>query len=423
MSNPFAIAAATRTLRNLLNEIITSDFSMLPNDTRPTTQILVTTRPLDKVRDGSENRNHINLFLYHTAPSAAWRNQDLPNRTRPGETALPPLALDLYYLVTTYGQDNNELISHVLLGMVMSIFHDHMLLSRAEIEIALAASDLHEQVERVRITPQAISLEDISKLWSGFQQFDYRLSAAYQVSVVLIDSKRPTRAPLPVLMRGSDDRGAFVLVAPAPSLTSIGLPNLKPSAEPGDILTLKGINLESETAAARFYHSRLANPIERALLPGGSAEQIQVKIPDVAEDAQFPSKWVAGFYTLALLMQRPDLPAWTTNELPFALAPQVTSISPVTAPAGDITLQLTCIPQILAGQRAVLLFGEREVLPASITTPSDPTAETTLTFDIAAAEAGEYVVRLRVDGADSIPVDFSTIPPQFDSAQMVTITP
>ena len=241
--------------------------------------------------------------------------------------------------------------------------------------------------------------------------------------MVLIDSKRPTRAPLPVLMRGSDDRGAFVLVAPAPSLTSIGLPNLKPSAEPGDILTLKGINLESETAAARFYHSRLANPIERALLPGGSAEQIQVKIPDVAEDAQFPSKWVAGFYTLALLMQRPDLPAWTTNELPFALAPQVTSISPVTAPAGDITLQLTCIPQILAGQRAVLLFGEREVLPASITTPSDPTAETTLTFDIAAAEAGEYVVRLRVDGADSIPVDFSTIPPQFDSAQMVTITP
>ena len=44
-------------------------------------------------------------------------------------------------------------------------------------------------------------------------------------------------------------------------------------------------------------------------------------------------------------------------------------------------------------------------------------------LDVTDAEAGEYVLRLRVDGADSIPVDFSTVPPQFDTAQMITITP
>jgi hypothetical protein len=71
----------------------------------------------------------------------------------------------------------------------------------------------------------------------------------------------------------------------------------------------------------------------------------------------------------------------------------------------------------------VLLFGDREVPATNITTPPDPTAETTLTFDVTDAEAGEYVLRLRVDGVDSIPVDFSTAPPQFDPSQIVTITP
>jgi hypothetical protein len=422
MSNQFAIAAVTRTLRNLLNAIMTSDFSALPSDTRPTAEIVITTRPPDKARDGDESRNQVNLFLYHTAPSPALRNMDPPNRTRPGETAFPPLALDLYYLVTAYGQDSNELIANVLLGTAMSILHDHAVLSRAEIESALAASGLHEQFERIRITPQAISQEDISKLWSGFQ-FEYRLSAAYHVSAVLIDSKRPSRSPLPVLQRGSDDRGAYVLAAPVPSLNALILPNLKSSAEPGDTLTLKGINLDSQTTTVRFSNPRLVAPIERAPLPGGAANQIQVRIPDIAEDNQFPSIWAAGFYTLLLVIQRLDLPTWTTNELPFALAPQVTSITPTTAPAGDITLQLTCIPQVRAGQRVALLFDNRQVPATSITTPPDPTAETTLVFDIANVAAGEYVVRLRVDGADSIPVDFSTVPPEFDAAQRVTITP
>lgn len=50
MSNALSIAAVTRTLRTLLESVATIDFSALPNDTRPSAQIEVTTLPPDRVR-------------------------------------------------------------------------------------------------------------------------------------------------------------------------------------------------------------------------------------------------------------------------------------------------------------------------------------------------------------------------------------
>jgi hypothetical protein len=424
MSNEFAIAAVTRALRNLLNQIISADFNAVPSDTRPTAEISVTTLPLDKVRNGDSSRNQVNLFLYHAEPNAAWRNMDMPRRVRPGESGHPPLALDLFYLITAYGQDDSELIAHLLLGMAISILHDHPLLSRAEIESALAASGLHQQIERIRINPQPVSLDETSKLWTGFQA-EYRLSAAYQVSVVLIDSKRPTRTPLPVLRRGSEDQGVFALAGPSPILRAINLPHHKPSAESGDILTIEGDNLTGDLTL-RLSNEHLPGPINLVPLPGGNEVEMQVQLPDTAVDPQVPSQWAAGFYTLAAVVQRPGLPAWTTNALSFALAPQVQSLSPAAMPIGSLpaALTLTCIPQVRPEQNVALLFANREIAPDSLTTPADPTAVTTLTFTIDNVPAGEYVARLRVDGADSIPVIFDdTMPPQFDDDQKVTITP
>ena len=85
---------------------------------------------------------------------------------------------------------------------------------------ALAASDLAEQVELIKITPQPMSTEEASKLWTAFQT-NYRPSAAYHVSVVLIEGAA-TRSPLPVLTRGKPD--------PVPSRESgiISQPDLLP---------------------------------------------------------------------------------------------------------------------------------------------------------------------------------------------------
>jgi hypothetical protein len=68
-------------------------------------------------------------------------------------------------------------------------------------------------------------------------------------------------------------------------------------------------------------------------------------------------------------------------------------------------------------------MGDREVIPTSVTTPADPDSETTLQFPIDGFDAGDYISRLRIDGVDSIPIDFAASLPQFDSNQTVSITP
>ena len=185
MSNSTALAAVTATLQFILQNGITSDPSQPElGDTR------VTTLPPDKAR-GNLTINQLNLFLYQVLPNSAWRNRDMPKQVQPGETGMPPLPLNLYYLITAFGQhdDSTQPFSQQVLGKAMSLLHDHCLLSAADIQSAtsgaLPESDLDKQAERVRITLQPLSVEEISKLWTGFAT-QYRLSAAYEVAVALI---------------------------------------------------------------------------------------------------------------------------------------------------------------------------------------------------------------------------------------------
>ncbi len=413
MSNPLAIAAVTATLRNLLFQGVTAD-----PDLADTT---VTTQPLDEARDSNNSANQINLFLYQTVPNAAWRNMDMPRQVKPGETGQPPLPLSLYYLITAYGR-NDDVFGHRLLGRAMSILHDHPLLGADEIQAALPGNDLHEQVERVRITPQPLSLDEMSKLWTTFQT-QYRISAAYQVSVVLIESTRPARTPLPVLTRGPADEGVAAqpdLTPPFPTLESVRPPNNQPSARLRDVLTLSGHHLEGDSVAVRFNNPRLTDPVPTQLLEN-TATEIKVKILDATGDPVAPVRWVAGFYTVAAVISRASETDRTTNELPFALAPRITTALPITVArnpsSGDAIITLTCSPQVRPEQHAALLLGDREILAQP-----HPTQTDTLTFAVTAAIPGEYFVRLRVDGVDSLLVDRSVAPPVFDQTQKVTIT-
>src|SRR5205085_5059936 len=82
----------------------------------------------------------------------------------------------------------------------------------------LEEAELHSQVERVRLSPMTLSTDDISNLWAAFQT-EYRVSAAYQASVVLIDSTRARPSPLPVLRRGrTDPEGPVATAGPGPLL-------------------------------------------------------------------------------------------------------------------------------------------------------------------------------------------------------------
>jgi len=408
MSAPSAIAAVTSTLRNLLTSAALEDPELL--DTT------VTTQPPGMARN-SNDANQLNLFLYSTSIDTAFSNSPMPGLTKNGETGMPPLALVLKYLITAYGRNNDDVNGHRLMGRSMSALHDHPLLGREEIQAALPDTDLHNQVERLRITHNVLSVDDMSKLWTSFQS-EYRLSTAYEVSVVLIESARPAKTPLPVLGRGENDQGISVqagLIPPFPAITTIVPPNHQPSSLLGDTLILNGHHLDGDAITVRFKHPRLTDPIDVAALADGTENKIGVQIPNN------PTEWAAGFYTVEVIIQKAGEQDRTTNTLPLTLAPRIIGIAPpnpVVRDASDrVTLTLSITPQVRPDQRAALLLGNREVMAED-----HPIQTDTLTFIVEDAPVGNHYIRLRIDGIDSLLVDRSVAPPAFDSAMEVIIT-
>jgi len=413
MSNPLAIAAVTATLRNL----IAHGVGDLPNQN-------VTTKPLDKAGTDNNGTDQINLFLYQAVINGAWRNMDMPRHTSPGETGHPPLPLNLYYLLTAYGQGDDETRSHQWLGQAMAALHDHPLLGAQEIKDALQANDLHEQIERIRITPQPLSLDEMSKLWTAFQS-QYRISVAYRAEVVLIESTLPARTPLPVLTRGKDDIGVAVqpdLLPPYPTITAVSPDVQPPGSESGVVLgeslIVEGFNLDGTNISIQVVHPRV--PVLPGLAPVGTttSREIKVTIPDQ------PQTFAAGICTLSVKVTRPDDTfERVSNELPFALVPKILATPPMKAVrnGNQITITLKCSPAVLPDQRVALLVGGDEILADARPGKADSLKFTAKNIPAGKFIPGDYFVRLRVDGVDSLLIDRSVQPPVFKASQKLTI--
>jgi hypothetical protein len=324
----------------------------------------------------------------------------------------------------------------------------------------------------VRITLQPLSVEEICRLWSGFQT-QYRVSVSYEVSVVLIESTQPTKTPLPVLTRGSlDDKGVTSqpgLIPPFPTIEEVVLPH-PPSAllpdhlPPNDPkhepnrsdLTLKGHDLlpgpdptrpadqqiDNSKTLVRFMNPRWLTAVDLEPKPDAThtAEEITVALPDDI------TNWPAGFYTVAIVFRNAKSEeVRTSNEVPFSLAPSITIDTPAVTKdehgkITDVAIRVHCRPEVqqtvqridqqgkdqtvLQEQRVSLLFGDREV-PFAFPKPPHPLTALVsfqnLSFDLGPLPAGKYSVRLRVDGVDSLLVDRRTKPPTFDESQRVEI--
>ena len=120
----------------------------------------------------------VNVYLYQITPNAAYRNADLLTRRSDGSLATrPQAAFDLHYLFTFHG-DDTKLEPQRMLGAVVTALHAQPLLSGTNITNAessftnLAGCGLENQIERIKFTPTALSLEEFSKLWSVFFQVE-----------------------------------------------------------------------------------------------------------------------------------------------------------------------------------------------------------------------------------------------------------
>jgi hypothetical protein len=442
VSTSLAIAAATNALRSLLEKGIRAlDADLQALD--------VTTVAPDVALKDEKPPPTLNLFLYQTAINAAWRNLDMP-QVKSGEGGRPPLALNLHYLITPYPKDDGQasVRNHRILGAAMSVLHDHPVLLPGDIANPPDDGGLPDQFERLRITLLPLSIDEMSKLWSALQT-NYRVSVAYEVTVLLIESNLPAKAPLPVLKRGKEDRGPEATASSATVLREARPPRSQPAARLGEELVIAGDNLQTDDAVVRF--SSLIPPLEGEVqppaaeippLPGDKPDEIKIVLDDIADDPDAWGLWAPGMYTLSHVVAKSDSPRLVSNSIGFALAPAITLKPNSTTSAGvkpGAELTITCTPRIRERetapnsntfetiQRVIVLFGDQPVVPTiSNPHPLQKDQPTTIKFKVPALKENRlYVVRLRVDNVDSIPVilEGPAQIPAFDPLQQIKAGP
>lgn len=407
MSNPLAIAMVTAALRQILAEALAG---ASPGGVQ---NAQVTTLRPDMLANA--DAHGINLFLYQVAVNGSWNNSALPARRADGTLVdRPEQALDLHYLLTFSG-DENALEPQRLLGTAVTALVAQPVLSRERLRDVIAKavaddpatwqqfSDLADQIDLVRFSTFALSLEELTRLWTMFVQAPYRLSIMYQASVVLLDADLSPQPALPVLDRGID---AAALSIPFITRVTADSGPLAPVL-PGTILRVEGERLRG-TAVTRVRLDDAEVPV-----PADAVTGTVLRV-------QLPATVPAGIRSLQVVHPRlvgtppAERSGAESNAVPVVVRPVITG--PVTAAAGgepgslDVTVPLA--PDVSRGQRVVLLLneyqapGDRPARAYSFVAPAPaaaaPPTSATAVIPVRGVAAGTYLVRTQVDGAQSV---------------------
>ncbi|MFD7324214.1 DUF4255 domain-containing protein [Streptomyces sp. NPDC059875] len=402
MSNTLAIAATTSALRYVLDKSVGSSRCGSVDGARVTTL-----RPDRIGADDLARVPGINVFLYLVTPNAAWRDRDLPNRSADGVPLRRPVtALDLHYLITCYGQDD-ALEAQRLLGRAVTALAVTPVLGRDVVTAAVRAygeadetaflkhTDLAEQIESVRLSPAALSVDELSKIWSAYPQSPYLLSIGCTAGVVLLTGETASHTALPVAQRA-----IAVGVSGAPLLRSIATDPPDAAVLGGTVLVLHGSRLLGPTTRVRVGPAHLSQG------PGGTPTELTVTL-----GAEVP----AGVHPVQVLhFAPPGVPGppsprvvAASNSLPVVVRPTVVG---VTVGPTDIVLALN--PPLFPGQRATVSLlrldgdaaragGELSFVLPPIRPGAPP--EPFVTVPRSGVPDGRWLVRAQVDGVESLP--------------------
>jgi hypothetical protein len=243
MSESTAIGMVSESLRALL---LDEDLGMQLEPAIPVTLL---------APDEPGNDRRINLFLYRVSENPALRNQDWrPNPTNPGQLQPPPLSLSHYYLMTPYAPndaENGNATAHAILGEAMRVFYENPIIPNTD---GVLVDGLVEAREQIKIMLQTLDLEELSSVWTTFNQ-PMRLSVLYEVSVVQLDQLPASERPLP------------------PRVSQIGPPTVQQPFNPprvdriepisgpvGTVITAHGVNLDGWSASVIVMGRSILDP-------------------------------------------------------------------------------------------------------------------------------------------------------------------
>jgi len=392
VSNSLAIAAVTSTLRYVLDQALQQ-----PHAGQVGGAGVTLLRPAELSSVDLEEAPGINVYCYQVTPNHAWNLTDLPTRRSDASFVQRPVAaLDLHYLVSCVGLEP-QIVPQRLLGRVVVALAATSVFTRDLVAAArdayggetdtsfLTESDLVSEVELVKLSPTPLSLEELSKLW-GVLDTPYVLSLAYQATVVLIAADVTPRVALPVRRRVLS-----VAAAGPPRLESVD----PPAAGPGDTLVLRGSQLLGPVTAVRLGRASLAPA------SGATNAELRVLLDDSVS---------AGLHALHVLHTAaagpggvpPTRTVASSNALPLLVRPEVTVAG---ATASEVAL--TVAPPLREGQRASVVLGRLDgagersfVLPP---VAGDEAPLDTLVLPRAEIPDGRWLVRVQVDGIESLP--------------------
>ncbi len=184
MSDYLILDAVSKALRQILWDAFNAD-----NVIRPlvgSENAIVFSNPTETARDSG---NRLSLWLYQITENEHVKNQP-PIKARlqpvppPGANPrqvlqFPPMALNLFFLVTPFAQSGES--DHLLLGKTMQVLYDNATLYLQDVQGGI--------FEELRVIFCRTTLEELTRIWESLRE-PYRLSVCYLIRVTRIDSTR-----------------------------------------------------------------------------------------------------------------------------------------------------------------------------------------------------------------------------------------
>ena len=397
MSNYLAVATVTAILQRILQSAVQRDID----------EVRVTTLQPRNIGNGTPETG-INLFLYHVARNPALNNADATPFRSIGTPIKRQAAVDLYYMISFYGNDT-ELIPQRLLGSVVRTFNDSPTISAEAIQQAIAdptyrfleGSNLANQVKQLLIVPLELGLDDLSKVWSVFFQAAYMLSLVYKVTVVTIEGDESSKRALPISDR---NLGGAVPFPNRPLVEQVmsEVGKLEPILANSTLL-IRGKHLTSNTTLVRIGGFELS--------PSQVSEtRITLVLTDVPVDFLR-----AGVQSLQVINQTSigsehNIINRTvdSNVAPFVLRPTIQNF--YIERENQTIDESQCLRvqvDVMVGvkQRVVLIMNEwsiDEPLGYQFEAQLRNNDTDTVIFNLTDINPAQYLLRLQIDGAESL---------------------
>lgn len=365
----------------------------------------VSTAPPDVVVQSARAR--VNLYLFHIDRNAPLSNVPRPSGNPPQRQ---PLAVDLSYLLTAFPEREDELDAQLAaenaLGDAMAVLHEYGPLIDTEtvrnpvagpVGGPILEPGLIAEVERLKITFDPTTVEEVTRIWSALSTVNFRLSVMYRVRVVQIAPREAVRAAPPVARRvlafSSRRRPEITAayLAPAP-----GDPEGETRLRIGEDLEIRTEGLGPGRIYVRLerlgpigvvpdengtivltlpdaqYPPDFDNPLPR---PIPDAQRLQPGVIQVRIEAFLPTDEVSGGLgpgVSATAERRFD-----SNTCFVQVVPRITAIAPLSGSPATV-LQVSGTRLWRAGARSQVILGAVavEVRSPGATDPWSPPSET-----------------------------------------------